>query len=404
MWLFEILTRQAVELAFQEVDMAILFKNYQNEIIKLRRYIHSNPELSLNEYTTADYIEKYLNENAILTQRIGECGITAVIYSGNPAAKVIAVRAEMDAIAVEEENDIEYKSRNKGVSHACGHDAIMACALVLAKICNENKKSLNNTIKFIFQPAEENGEGTDIMLNGGVMSSPDVDYFLMFHFVNDAAYGMEVQYGSASAAIGKMEVVIKGKSAHWCNSDKGVDAIVASSEFILKLNELNSTYTSDLPFITGIGTINGGSAKNVIASDVYMEGTLRASKTEDYYKLYNKIFDIASEIEEKYCVKINMDITEEPIPPIINDKYLVNAAIECGEKIWGKNCRLVDKHFLSGDSASFYFDYAKGLFIVFTAEIQGKINYPIHNGKFNMDESRYYDVVQTLYSLIQTIE
>ena len=99
-----------------------------------------------------------------------------------------------------------------------------------------------------------------------------------------------------------------------------------------------------------------------------------------------------------------MDITEEPIPPIINDKYLVNAAIECGEKIWGKNCRLVDKHFLSGDSASFYFDYAKGLFIVFTAEIQGKINYPIHNGKFNMDESRYYDVVQTLYSLIQTIE
>ena len=111
MWLFEILTRQAVELAFQEVDMAILFKNYQNEIIKLRRYIHSNPELSLNEYTTADYIEKYLNENAILTQRIGECGITAVIYSGNPAAKVIAVRAEMDAIAVEEEIDIEYKRK-----------------------------------------------------------------------------------------------------------------------------------------------------------------------------------------------------------------------------------------------------------------------------------------------------
>lgn len=384
--------------------MAILFKKYQSEIVKLRRYFHSNPELSLKEYTTADYIEKYLNENGILTQRIGECGITAVIYSGNPVAKVIAVRAEMDAIAVEEENDIEYKSKNKGVSHACGHDAIMACALVLAKICNENKKSLNNTIKFIFQPAEENGEGTDIMLNGGVMSSPDVDYFLMFHFVNDAAYGMEVQYGSASAAIGKMEVGIKGKAAHWCNSDKGIDAIVAASEFTLKLNELNSTYTSDLPFITGIGTIQGGSAKNVIASDVYMEGTLRASKTEDYYKLYNKIFDIASEIEKKYCVKINMDITEEPIPPIINDKYLVNTAIECGENIWGKNCRLVDKHFLSGDSASFYFEYAKGLFIVFTAEIEGEKNYPIHNGRFNMDESRYYDVVKTLYSLIETIK
>lgn len=179
------------------------FKNYQNEIVELRRYFHAHPELSLKEYSTADYIEKYLNKNGIVTKRIGECGITAVIYSGNPGAKVVAVRAEMDAIAVKEENDIEYKSLNKEVSHACGHDAIMACALVLAKICNENKSELKNTIKFIFQPAEENGEGTDIMLNGGVMKSPDVDYFIMFHFVNDAPYGMEVQYGSASAAIGK---------------------------------------------------------------------------------------------------------------------------------------------------------------------------------------------------------
>lgn len=175
-----------------------IFKNYHNEIVRLRRYFHSHPELSLKEYATADHIQKYLNKNAILTKRIGECGIIAVIYSEDPNAKVIAVRAEMDAIAVREENDIEYKSLNKGVSHACGHDAIIACALVLAKICNENKSKLNNTIKFIFQPAEENGEGTDIMLNGGVMNSPDVDYFVMFHFVNDAPYGMEVQYGSAS--------------------------------------------------------------------------------------------------------------------------------------------------------------------------------------------------------------
>ena len=116
------------------------------------------------------------------------------------------------------------------------------------------------------------------MLNGGVMSSPDVDYFLMFHFVNDAAYGMEVQYGSASAAIGKMEVGIKGKSAHWCNSDKGVDAIVASSEFILKLNELNSIYKSDLPFITGIGTIKGGSAKDVYKRQVQSNCTRKKRK------------------------------------------------------------------------------------------------------------------------------
>ena len=99
-----------------------------------------------------------------------------------------------------------------------------------------------------------------------------------------------------------------------------------------------------------------------------------------------------------------MDITKEPIPPIINDKYLVDTTLECGSKIWNKNCRLVDKHFLSGDSAAYYFDYAKGVFIVFTAEIEKETNYPIHNGKFNMDESRYYNVVKTLYSLIEKIK
>ena len=99
-----------------------------------------------------------------------------------------------------------------------------------------------------------------------------------------------------------------------------------------------------------------------------------------------------------------MDITKEPIPSIINDKYLVDTALQCGKEIWSKNCRLVNKHFLSGDSAAYYFDYAKGLFIVFTAEIEKETNYPIHNGRFNMDESRYYDVVKTLYSLIETIK
>lgn len=380
-----------------------IFENYQSEIVRLRRHFHSYPELSLKEFNTAAYIEKYLNKNGILTTRIGECGITAVIYSDAPSAKVIAVRAEMDAIAVDEENTVEYKSKNKGISHACGHDAIMACTLVLARLCNENRRLLNNTVKFIFQPAEENGEGTDIMLDGGVMISPDVDYFIMFHFVNDASYGMEVQYDSASAAIGKIEVNVCGKSAHWCNFDKGADAILAAAAFTLKLNELNKTYNSNLPFITGIGTVNGGTAKNVIASDVYMEGTLRASKREDYYKLYKLIFDIASEIEKTYNVKIDMDITKEPIPPIINDKYLVDTALECGVQIWGENCRLVDKHFLSGDSASYYFNYAKGVFIVFTAGIEGDTNYPIHNGKFNMDENRYYDVVKTIFSMLQKL-
>ena len=112
-----------------------------------------------------------------------------------------------------------------------------------------------------------------------------------------------------------------------------------------------------------------------------------------------KISEIALEFQLE-----EMDITKEPIPPIINDKYLVDTTLECGSKIWNKNCRLVDKHFLSGDSAAYYFNYAKGVFIVFTAEIEKETNYPIHNGKFNMDESRYYDVVKTLYSLIEKIK
>lgn len=163
------------------------------ELIALRRHLHARPELSLQERETARYIESYLLSLGLSPVRIGDHGITATVYARQPGCKTAAIRAEMDAIPVQEQLDVPWKSRNPGVMHACGHDAILASALMLAKLCSEHRDALKVNVKFLFQPAEENGKGTALMLDGGAMTDPKVDYFLMYHFVNDAPSGLELQ-------------------------------------------------------------------------------------------------------------------------------------------------------------------------------------------------------------------
>lgn len=271
--------------------------------------------------------------------------------------------------------------------HACGHDGILSTALVLAKLCADHADILSVNVKFIFQPAEENGKGTAMMLSAGVMEDPKVDYFVMFHYVNDAPAGMELQRGTSSATIGSIQLCLHGKASHWCTRELGVDSIGAAGKVLGLIDQLNDTYQTDSPFVLGIGTISGGTAKNIIAEETSMEGTLRACKKEDYFRLREILLSKLAEVEEATGVTIEANIESDPIPPIVNDAALVDLGNEVGMEVWGENCRVISKHFLSGDSASYYFDHARGIFFIFTAAKPGEENYPLHNGKFDFDEA-----------------
>lgn len=383
------------------------FQQYMQELTEHRRHFHAHPELSLQERETADYIEKYLRDLGLSTKRISPTGITAVVFAGNGTAgkpdgavKTAAIRAEMDAIAVTERNHFPWKSQNEGVMHACGHDGILATAMVLAKVCVQNRKKLPVNVKFIFQPAEENGQGTWIMIHGGAMEAPHVDYFTMFHYANDRPCGMDISTGPSSAAIGSIALHVRGRSGHWGNPVSGVDSIRAAAAVVDAADEMNHTFPSAVPFVIGIGKISGGTAKNVIAEETRLEGTIRAGTEQDYARLRSTFLRKISEIEKKYDVRIEGEIDDTPVPPIVSDPALIRIGYEAGREVFGDRCHLVDNYYLSGDSAAYYFQRARGLNICFPGQIAGKKNYPFHTSCFDFDESVMVPALETLWNYL----
>lgn len=386
--------------------MDICYKNYQEELVRLRRHFHQNPELSMQEEETSRFIFQYLEELGLDPVRVGCRGVTAMVWSRkhrDVPCRTVAVRAEMDALPLQEEGDCPWRSQRKGVMHACGHDAIMATALVLARICAAFSQELPVNVKFLFQPAEENGEGTEMMLQAGVMEDPHVDDFLMFHYVNDAPGGLELHRGEASAAIGSVLLKIRGKEAHWCSSGQGIDAIAAGGQILQEIADINKNYQSEYPFVLGIGMAGGGRAKNIVAGSMELQGTLRACTLEDYEKLRSLLLKRLAGVESRTGAVIRAEVDPEPIPPIINDDALVDLAIETGRRIWGGNSRLSSQRFLSGDSAAYYFHHARGIFMVFTAAKEGRENYPLHSSRFDLEEEIFWKALATLHQFLMDL-
>lgn len=381
------------------------YKKYQEELVKLRRHFHQYPEVSEQEFKTAEYVEKYLKQLGLQPKRVAKTGVVVMIWAPETLrhqCETIAIRAEMDAVPVEEKNDVVWKSQNPGVMHACGHDAILACGLGLAKACVENQEVLKVNVKILFQPAEENGQGTKLFLAEQVMEKPHVDRFVMFHFANDVHPGVEFHRGASSAAIGSVVLTVKGKASHLGNAKTGIDSILAAAKIVEMIDHVNQTFLSSVPHIIAIGMIHGGTAKNVVAEETILQGTIRSCSISEYQRLRAITIDEIRKIEKETGTKITIQIDEDPIPPIVNDDEMVDLGMHVGTELWDENCRLVSEQYLSGDSASYYFDYAKGVFMVFTAKMVDRENFPLHSSYFDFDESVMWKAVETMHRFIMS--
>ncbi len=386
--------------------MDICYEDYQEELVRLRHHFHRNPELSMQEKETSQFVFQYLQDLGLDPVRVGCWGVTAMVWSRKPSdtpCRTVAVRAEMDALPLQEEGECQWRSQRDGVMHACGHDAILATALVLARICASSSRELPVNVKFLFQPAEENGEGTEMMLQAGVMEDPHVDDFLMFHYVNDAPAGLELHRGASSAAIGSVILEIRGKEAHWCSSQQGIDAIAAGGQILQEIADINRSYQSRYPFILGIGMAEGGRAKNIVAGNMKLQGTLRTCTLEDYGRLRSLLLERLAQVESRTGAAIRAEVDQEPIPPIVNDDVLVDLALETGRRIWGDNSSLTTQMFLSGDSAAYYFHHARGIFMVFTAAKEGQENYPLHSSRFDLEEETFWKALATLHQFLMDL-
>lgn len=258
------------------MDLSRYIADAENEVIELRRDFHRHPELGLKEFRTGDKVAAYLEDCGLTVRRMNQTGVVGILETGRPGP-VLMLRADMDALPIQEENDLPHKSIHPGVMHACGHDAHMAMLLAAARILSELKDRFSGSIKFVFEPNEEN-VGALAMIEEGLLENPAVDACLGLHIWTPLKTGqIAVTDGPVMAGMDHFELKIKGRGGHTATPQSAIDPILTAAHVIQGVQIIQTRETDILnePTIIMFGQIQGGTASNVIPDSVALSGTLR---------------------------------------------------------------------------------------------------------------------------------
>ncbi|GAA0084787.1 M20 family metallopeptidase [Clostridium sp. CTA-7] len=362
----------------------------KEELTNIRRKLHSNPELSLKEYETSKYIYEKLREFGIeeISNNIYKTTILAIIRGKNPG-KTILLRADMDALPIEEINNCDYKSLKRGVMHACGHDGHVTWMLGVAYVLNKLKDKISGNIKILFQPAEEEVGGAEELLKTIDILNlpPKVDFAIAGHIwpeLNSGEYG--IVNGSAMAAANKFILEIEGKGGHGAEPHKTIDPIAIANQIYMTSQQIISRHTS--PFSNAVLTIGkfiGEGAYNVIPDKVLMEGTIRAESYDKVIEMTKLLEDLTKGIALSQGAKYKLT-SLKPIKAVINDENLIYKANEILNKTNYK-VNILKHGSMTGEDFCYISSRVPSLFIyVGTRNISKNIIYPLHSPKFNFDE------------------
>jgi amidohydrolase len=308
---------------------------YLSEFTKIRREIHAHPELGFEEFRTAELIATKLKELGIPFQgSIAKTGIVAMIEGMNPAKKTIALRADMDALPIEEKNNCEYHSQNKGIMHACGHDAHIACLLGAAKILNELKNDFEGSIKLIFQPSEEKFPGGALaMIQQGVLENPNPAFIIGQHVLPTLESGkMGIRGGKYMASTDEIYLKVKGKGGHAATPELNINPIIIAAHILIALQQIpHHNPSPEQPTVLSFGRIEGNGRTNIIPDEVKIDGTLRCFDEEWRVEAHRRITEISQSIAEGMGGNCEVFI-DKGYPFLINDEKLTsnikNQAIE----------------------------------------------------------------------------
>ena len=360
-------------------------KKIQDLIIHWRRDFHKYPELSFKEYRTADIISKELKSMGLEPKiNIGKTGLMADLKFGN--GKKIGLRADMDALPIQETNGLKFKSKNDGVMHACGHDGHMAMLLGVAKAITDGNKKYNGTIRFIFQPAEEGKGGARYMIEDGCLNGLDEIYGL--HLWNYQPLGdVGVKKGPVMAAADMFDIKIKGIGGHGAAPQGTVDAIIVASYLIQALQTIVSRNTNPLDStVLTIGEINGGHNFNIIADEVILSGTTRAYTEKNRNLIKTRMNEIIKGISNTFNAEILLNY-EDGYPPTINHKEPTEKVLDASRKVVGEKAGHLYLS-MGGEDFAYYLQQIPGCFF-FVGSAPNKTNLfetPHHCSHFNMDE------------------
>ena len=366
-----------------------LAKKYAAEIISIRHHLHANPELSYQEFETSKFIQQQLTALNIPFEIKATTGVIGLLKGKNPEKRVVALRADMDALPITEENDIPYKSTHPGVMHACGHDVHTSCLLGAAKILSELKNEWEGTVKLIFQPGEEkNPGGASILIKEGVLENPAPKNIFGMHVHTTLEKGkLSFRSGMVMASADEIYITIKGKGGHAASPHLTADTILIASNLIVSLQQLISRNNSPFnPSVLSITSIHGGNTTNVIPSEVKLMGTFRAMNEEWRYKAHELIKTMATQMVESMGAEIDLKI-DIGYPSVLNNESLTVAARASAETFVGKENVEETELRMGAEDFAFYSHKIPGCFFrLGTANSAKGITAGVHTPTFNIDE------------------
>lgn len=365
-------------------------EKYSNNVLEYRRYFHKHPELSFNEFKTAQYIIDFLEKNKITFKSgIAKTGILAVIEGAKPG-KTIALRADMDALPITEQNNCEYKSENNGVMHACGHDVHTASLMGAILILNEVKSELLGKVLFVFQPAEEKlPGGAKQMLEEGIFNEFKPDFVIAQH-VNPSMRAGTVGFKSGiyMASTDEIYLTVKGKGGHAAMPHQITDAVLIASHIILALQQIVSRKAvAAMPTVLSFGKIIANGATNIIPDEVKIEGTFRTMNEEWRKEALSQIKFISQNVAKSMGAECEVNIISG-YPSLINDDNITQKAKKLTEQYIGReNVIDMDVRMTAEDFSYFAQAYPSTMYRIGTAGNAENTKSSLHSSHFDIDES-----------------
>jgi len=362
------------------------------KLVKLRREFHQYPELAYQEYETSKRVTRELKKLGLeVKTKVAKTGVVGLLR-GSKKGKTAALRADMDALPLVEQTNLPYKSKNKGVMHACGHDLHMACVIGACMVLNKLKERLPGKVKFIFQPSEEVGPpgGAKPMINEGVLESPKVNAIFALHSDSAIPVGkVGVKSGPMMAQADSFDLVIKGKGGHGARPQDGVDAIMVASQVITSLQTIASRKINPVyPVVVSIGQIEGGTARNIICDKVVLRGTVRSLDKDVAKKVLSLIKKIVSGVVKSFNADFELSYSTG-YPVLINDQKMTDLVKKGMESLYGKDkVYHIENPMMGAEDFAYFLKEIPGTMMRLGIRNQKlKAVYPWHNPKFRVDDN-----------------
>ncbi|MCD0486997.1 M20 family metallopeptidase [Pedobacter sp. MC2016-14] len=359
------------------------------DVVAYRRHIHANPELSFNEFETSLFIQEKLQGWGIPFTVLANTGVVGLIKGDLPSDKVIALRADMDALPILEANDKPYISKNKGVMHACGHDVHSSSLLGAAHILNQLKAEFGGTIKLIFQPGEELlPGGASIMIKEGVLENPKPQHIVGQHvmpFIETGKVGF--RSGIYMASTDELYVTVKGKGGHGAQPQQNIDPVLISAHIIVALQQIVSRNADPrLPSVLSFGKVQAMGATNIIPNEVKMEGTFRTLNEEWRKEAKRLMKKMAEGIAESMGGSCEFDI-HDGYPFLINEPVLTGNARSFAEDYLGKENVIDLDIWMAAEDFAYYSQVTDACFYrLGTGNAEKGSTYSVHTPNFDVDE------------------